>query len=170
MFTTGDKVVHPGHGPGVVKGVESRRLLGEEKQYYVIEMLASSATLMTPVAKADEVGLRPALSGVSLGRLFDLLADEPAALSDDFRERQTRIEERLRDGDVFATARVIRDLMWHAQVQGLTKRDAQLMQRAEDLVAAELALVEDIEIETALDRVQAVVEAAISEGEVESTH
>jgi CarD family transcriptional regulator len=169
MFTTGDKVVHPGHGPGVVRGIESRRLLGEEKQYYVIEMLASSATLMTPVARADEVGLRPAINDVSLRCLFELLADEPATLSDDFRERQTNIEERLKDGDVFATARVIRDLMWYAQVQGLTKRDMQLMQRAEELVAAELALVEDIEVKTALDRVQGIVEAAISEGEVEPT-
>jgi CarD family transcriptional regulator len=162
MFTTGDKVVHPGHGPGVIRGIERRRMLGEEKQYYIIDMVAGSGTLMTPVAKADEIGLRPAISNVSVKRLLNELAEEPATLPNDFRERQNDVEERLKEGDVFVVARVIRDLAWYGQNQGLTKRDSQLMQRAEELVAGELALVKGIEIKEALDQVQAVMETAIT--------
>lgn len=167
MFSTGDKVVHPGHGPGVIRGIERRQMLGEEKQYYIIDMVASGGTLMTPVDNADLIGLRPAISSASVKRLLRSLTKEPGLLSDDFRERQTSIEERLREGDVFETAGVIRDLAWYGQTQGLTKRDMQLMQRAEELVAGEVGLVEGIDAKEALAQVQDIVETVVAEREID---
>jgi RNA polymerase-interacting CarD/CdnL/TRCF family regulator len=67
----------------------------------------------------------------------------------------------LKEGDIFVAARVIRDLTWHGQSQGLTKRDTQLVQRAEDLVATELSLVEGIEVQEAVRQLQTVLEEAI---------
>jgi CarD family transcriptional regulator len=166
MYSAGDKVVHPGYGPGVINGIERRQMLGEAKQYYVIDMLAGSGTLMTPVAKAGEIGLRPAISNASFKRLFHLLTETPDALSEDFRERQADVEGRLKGGDIFVTAGVMRDLAWYGQTQGLTKRDLQLMQRAEELVAGEWALVEEIEVKEAINQVQAIVEAAMADEEV----
>jgi len=167
MFTAGDKVVHPGHGPGIITGIERRQMLGEEKQYYVIDMLASGGTLMTPVEKAGDIGLRSAIGDASVKRLLKSLTEAPTLLPGDFRERQAAIEERLRPGDVFATAHVIRDLAWYGKTQGLTKRDSQLMQRAEELVAGELALIEGVEIKEALSRLHAAVEMAVAE---QATH
>ncbi len=162
MYAAGDKVVHPGYGPGVIVGIERRQMLGEEKQYYVIDMLAGGGTLMTPVAKADEIGLRPAMNNASLEQLFEMLSEMPDTLSEDFRERQTSVEERLKEGDVFVTAAVMRDLAWYGQTHGLTKRDLQLMQRAEELVAGELALVEELETKDAITRVQSLMEEVIA--------
>ena len=163
MYSAGDKVVHPGHGPGVIRGIERREMLGEEKQYYVIDMLASGGTLMTPVAQADEVGLRLAISQTAAKKLLRSLAEAPDTLPDDFRERQLDVEERLKDGDINASVDVIRDLAWYGQAKSLTKRDAQLMQRAEELVGGELALIKEIELKEAIAEIQAVVEAAISD-------
>jgi len=167
MYSAGDKVVHPGHGPGVIRGIERREMLGEAKQYYVIDMLTGGGTLMTPVAQADEVGLRPVISRAAVQRLLRSLADVPVELPDDFRERQFDVEERLKDGDVYASACVVRDLAWYGRAQGLTKRDTQLMQRAEELVAGELALIEGVEIKEAIGQVQAVMETAITDREEE---
>ena len=118
---------------------------------------------MTPVAQADNVGLRLAVSGASLEQLLDLLTKRPKSLPADYRERQLEIEERLKQRDVFVIATAIRDLAWYGLVHDLTRRDAQLMQRAEELLATELALVEDVEVKDALDRVQAVVAQAMSD-------
>jgi CarD family transcriptional regulator len=161
MYAVGDKVVHPGYGPGVITAIERREVLAEAKRYYVIEMLGGVGTLMTPVAQADKVGLRLAVSGSSLERLLNSLTKRPRTLPADYRERQLEIEERLKQGDIFVTAKAIRDLAWYGHVHDLTRRDAQLMQRAEELLAAELALVEDVEIKVALDRVQTVVAQAM---------
>lgn len=168
MYSAGDKVVHPGHGPGVIQGIERREMLGVEKQYYVIDMLTGGGTLMTPVAQADEIGLRPAISQAAVKKLLRSLADDPGTLPDDFRERQLDVEERLKEGDIYASVGVIRDLAWYGRAKSLTKRDAQLMQRAEELVAGELALIKEIELKEAVTEVQAVVEAAMDEREAES--
>lgn len=163
MYSVGDKVVHPGYGPGVIRDVERRQVIGEAKRYYVIDMQAGGGTLMTPVAGADEVGLRPAISDASVERLLQSLTEPPRTLPDDFRERQAEVEEELRVGDVYATARMLRDLAWHGQYHGLTKRDAQLMQRAEELVAGEVALVRDLEVKTAISHLQAILAEAMRE-------
>lgn len=163
MYSTGDKVVHPGYGPGIIKGIERREMLEEAKQYYIIEMQASGGTLMTPVAQADKIGLRPAINDASIQRLLRSLSETPATLSEDFRERQTDIEERLKEGDIFEAARVLRDLACYGRVHGLTKRDQQLMQRAEDVVAAEMALVAETEIKETASRLQTALDEVMQE-------
>jgi CarD family transcriptional regulator len=161
MYSVGDKVVHPGYGPGIVKLIERRQVIGEAKRYYVIEMQTGGGTLMTPVAGADTVGLRPAVSTAVIKRLFKVLAEPPQVLASDFRERQEAVEERLKESDVFVVAEVIRDLTWHEASHGLTKRDGQLKQRAEDLLASEIALVKEIDQQEALEDIQATVGEAI---------
>lgn len=154
MYSVGDKVVHPGYGPGIIKGIERRQVIGEAKDYYIIDILTGDATLMTPVAQAANVGLRPAISDSSVERLFQLLSEVPTELSGDFRERQEEVDERLREGDIFVTASVLRDMAWYSQGSDLTKRDAQLMQRAEELVAGELALVQGIDMQAAVEHLR----------------
>ncbi|HSJ57300.1 MAG TPA: CarD family transcriptional regulator, partial [Anaerolineae bacterium] len=95
MYSVGDKVVHPGYGPGVITGVERRQVVGDPKEYYVIQLLSEGGTLMTPVARADQLGLRRALDRQALDHLLTLMHTPPATLSSDFRERQANIEERL---------------------------------------------------------------------------
>lgn len=165
MYAVGDKVVHPGYGPGVIKGIERRQVIGEAKDYYIIEMLTSDATLMTPVAQVDKVGLRPAIGTASIKRILKLLAEEPNTLSENFRERQFDIDERLKEGDVFVTAKVMRDMAWYRHFNDLTKRDLQLMQRAEEIVAGELALAKGIDVKEALEDMQAILEEAINDQE-----
>ncbi|MFC2037165.1 CarD family transcriptional regulator [Chloroflexota bacterium] len=163
MYSVGDKVVHPGYGPGVIRDIEHRQVIGEAKRYYVIDMQSGGGTLMTPVAGAEDVGLRPAISSAAVERLFQLLREAPDPLSEDFRERQANVEDRLKIGDVFATAVVLRDLAWHGQAHGLTKRDAQLMQRAEESVGGEVALVREIEAKAAIEHMQALLAEAMRE-------
>jgi CarD family transcriptional regulator len=167
MYSVGDKVVHPGYGPGVITTVERRQVISEAKRYYVIEMLSGGTTLMTPVAQADKIGLRLAVDDVTLERLISMLAEPPNSLSYDFRERQDAIEERLKEVDIYVTTEVLRDLVWFGHIRGLTKRDTQLMQRAEESVAGELALVRGIELQEAVDILQAALGQAIRDQEEE---
>jgi CarD family transcriptional regulator len=167
MYSIGDKVVHPGHGPGIIRGIENRQVIGEAKDYYIIEVLASDITLMTPVIKADELVLRLAMDEAAMERLLALLATPYNELSGDFRERQLDIEERLKEGDIFVTAEIVRDMAWHGHINDLTKRDEQLLQRAEELLASELALVKDIEVKDAIKEVQDILAGAIDSADKE---
>ena len=37
MFKIGDKVVYPMHGAGVIDNIESKVILGEERNYYTMK-------------------------------------------------------------------------------------------------------------------------------------
>lgn len=165
MYAVGDKVVHPGYGPGVITAVEERQVIGDAKRYYVIEMLAGGGTLMTPVEQADKVGLRLAINDASMARLRKSLTKSPGNLPSDFRVRQVEVEERLKGADTFAVAKVIRDLACYDQIHGLTRRDTQLMERAEQTLASELALVEDIEVKAAREWILSTVTEAMRDQE-----
>ena len=165
MYSVGDKVVHPGYGPGVITTVERRQVIGDAKRYYVIEMLSGGTTLMTPVAQADKIGLRLAIDEKTIRRLLQMLAEPPNTLSPDFRERQEAVEERLKEADIYVTAEVFRDLAWYGQIRSLTKRDTQLLQRAEESLAGELALVREIEVQEAVDALQGVLDQAFRDQE-----
>jgi CarD family transcriptional regulator len=162
MYSVGDKIVHPSYGPGIITAVEHRQVVGDPKEYYVIEMLAEEGTLMTPVARADDIGLRLALEQDELEKLLVLLDTPPTTLSVDFRERQADIEERLKGADLLAAIEVIRDLAWHDELHRLTERDNKLMQRAEILLAGEIALIEDIDVDQARSRLQARMSEIVS--------
>jgi len=161
MYAVGDKVIHPGYGPGIIRGVERHQVVGEEKRYYIIDLLTGGTRLMTPVAQAEKIGLRPAISDEAVQQLLALLGRAPDALPGDFRERQAGIDERLKEGDVFAAAMVARDMTWFGRWHGLTRRDTQLLQRAEELVAGELALIQGIDIKEAIGQMQAIVAGAM---------
>lgn len=165
MYSVGDKVVHPGYGPGVITGIENRQVIGDAKDYYVIDMLSGGTTLMTPVAQADKVGLRLAIGGAAVDRIFQILAGGPRLLSEDFRERQAEVDDLLRNGDIFVAAEVVRDLTWFGHHRGLTKRDSQLLQRAEELIASELALVRGHDVKEETENVRALLQDAMREEE-----
>jgi RNA polymerase-interacting CarD/CdnL/TRCF family regulator len=57
---------------------------------------------------------------------------------------------------------VIRDLAWHDELHRLTERDNKLMQRAEILLAGEIALIEDIDVDQARSRLQARMSEIVS--------
>ena len=120
---------------------------------------------MTPVARAGELGLRRALDRPALDHLLKRMHTPPATLSSDFRERQANIEERLKGADLEAAVEVMRDLVWHDELHRLTERDSKLLQRAEVLLAGEIALVDGIDIDEARTRLHARMAEIVAEGE-----
>jgi len=44
-FDVGDKVVYPHHGAAIIKRKEERELLGEAREYLVLEMVHGDLTL-----------------------------------------------------------------------------------------------------------------------------
>jgi CarD family transcriptional regulator len=64
MFNLGDKVVYPMHGAGVIETMESREILGEIKNYYVLKMPIGEMKLMIPVDNVNNIGLRNILDTI----------------------------------------------------------------------------------------------------------
>jgi CarD family transcriptional regulator len=149
MFQVGDKIVHPQHGAGVVSAIE-RDVIQGFGSYYVIELAAYNRTLMIPVDKAEEIGMRTISAPDIMAEVLEALTGEPGNLPGNYTQRQIKLGERLRSGDVFEVAQVMRDLAFRGQQKHLTTQDSGFLEQARRFLASELALCRGIEFDQAL--------------------
>jgi CarD family transcriptional regulator len=117
-------------------------------------------TVQMPVGKADELGVRPAMSQTRLARLLGLLRGQPHLLPQDYKQRQDQIASQLRTGRVVQLARVVRDLTGHRARAHLTEKDSQYLQQGRDRLVAEMALVSGKTISDASKLIEAAMSAA----------
>lgn len=164
QYSVGDKVVHPQHGPGRIAGIEQRAILAGSKGYYVIEIPGQGLTLRMPIGKAEEVGMRLAMSQTRFPRVLSALGSPPDPLPADYRERQEKIGARLRTGRAMQLARVVRDLTWHRQRAHLTRVDSENLKQGRDLLAAEMALVSGDTVSDASRLIESTMAAAMASG------
>lgn len=154
-FDVGDRVVYPHHGAAVIKKREKRKVNGSTVEYLVLEMAHGELTLRVPVDKADEVGMRPPIGKDEVEDLFELLGKkdvrEPANWSRRFKNHQ----EKLKSGDVYQVAEVVRNLALRDQAKGLSAGEKSMFVKARSVLVSELSFALDVSEEDALARVEA---------------
>ena len=163
VFNVGDKVIHPAYGAGTILEIDEKRIGDQQCTYYVIELLTQAGTLMVPVSRAVELGLRLPVDHPD--KVLTVLASEPDTLSNDHRERQELINIDIRSGDVLKISEAVRDLAYRDRADKLTEADLKLYRQAQDFLAGELALSQDVDMETARHQVTSVLEALDTEEE-----
>jgi CarD family transcriptional regulator len=161
-FSVGDKVVHPHHGPGEITGIEHRELLAGKKHYFVIEIPVTELTVYVPTGKVDEVGVRSAMGRATVSRVLSKLSSRPRRLSEDYKQRQEEVWEKLRTGRVMQLAEVVRDLTWHEKRDHLTKKDSELLMQGTQRLAAEMALVSGAEFSDMEQMIDDVLDTSMS--------
>jgi CarD family transcriptional regulator len=154
-FDVGDRVVYPHHGAAVIVKREKRKLDGETLEYLVLEMAHGELTLRVPVDKADHVGMRPPIGSEEVQDLFELLGKkdirEPANWSRRFKNHQ----EKLKSGDVYQVAEVVRNLALRDQSKGLSAGEKSMFVKARSVLVSELSFALDVSEEEALSKVEA---------------
>jgi len=154
-FSVGDRVVHPQHGLGAVTALERLDLVEGFKRYYVIEIAREGLTVRVPVRKAEELGVRLVMSRSILSGVLDTLRGRPRQLSENYRERQVQIQEKLQRGRPLQIAETLCDLTWHGRRAHLTQADSALLARGRELLSAEMALVTNTGIAVAKQLIDA---------------
>jgi CarD family transcriptional regulator len=154
-FKVGDRVVYPHHGAAIIKRKEKREVEGENREYLVLEMVHGDLTLRVPSDMAEEVGMRPPISEADVEDLFRLIAKrdvrEPANWSRRFKNHQ----EKMKSGDVYQVAEVVRNLALREQGKGLSTAEKSMLERARSILVSELSFALDVSEEAALDKLSA---------------
>ena len=149
MFDTGDAIVHPTRGVGVVVDIQEREWQGSSSRYYQIELLGRepSLKLMIPVEEADELGLRRAINGSEVDEVWQVLASDPNELPSNHKTRHSQLRDKLHTGDVFQTAEVLRDLTWRQKEEDhLTTRGKRIYKEALMFLSGEVAAAQEIDV------------------------
>ncbi|MGI9621949.1 MAG: CarD family transcriptional regulator [Acidimicrobiales bacterium] len=156
-FKAGDRVVYPHHGAAVIQKKETKEIFGEKTEYLVLEMAHGEMTLSVPVDKAEEVGMRWPISGEDVEDLFEVLqrrdVREPANWSRRFKNHQ----EKLKSGDVYQVAEVVRNLALRDRDKGLSAGEKTLYNKARSVLVSELSFALDVSEDDATEKVDAAL-------------
>ena len=140
MFDVGDLVCYPMHGVGVVESIEEQTVLGETARYYMLRFVMGRMTAMVPVDSADGVGLRALSDRNSCEQVVAFLSqDGCAAESDNWNQRYRDNLDKLREGDIFAVADVVKCLIRRDKEKGLSAGERKMYLTARQVLVAELA-------------------------------
>ena len=138
-FKPGDRVVYPHHGAAIIERAETKEAFGEQKEYLILRMAHGDLTLSVPADKAEQVGMRLPISTEDVEDLFELLAKkdvrEPANWSRRFKNHQ----EKLKSGDVYQVAEVVRNLAARNRDAALSAAERTMYERARINLISEIS-------------------------------
>ena len=162
MFRSGDAIVHPTRGAGVIVSIDQRQWRGGVSQYYRIRLLDQPGTsLMIPISEAETLGLRYAIEESDISQVWHVLASEPQVLPTDHKERYQVLEGKLYAGDVYQVAEVVRDMAWRQREEGtLTTVGKRHYDESVKMLAGEIAAAQGIELSEAQAQIIARLHAS----------
>ena len=144
MFNVGDKIVYPMHGAGTIDAIEEKDILGEKQAYYIIKM-PGEVKVMVPTAKAEEIGVRNIISKENAGKVFEILEENETEMSNNWNKRYRDNMEKMKSGDIYEVADVVRNLAFKQKEKGLSTGEKKMLNNAKQILVSELVLAESKE-------------------------
>ena len=160
MFSIGDRVVYPMHGAGIIEAIEEREILGQRKRYYIMRMPIGDMQVMIPVDGVEGVGLRQVSSEADVERVLEILGGERTSMSTNWNRRYRANAEKLRTGNIFEVAEVVRNLTLREREKGLSSGERRMLDNARQILVSEVVLARNIPQAEAV----ALLEQAIGAG------
>lgn len=154
MFTIGDKIVYPMHGAGIIEEIEEKKILGENRKYYILRVPYGDMKIMVPVDSVVEIGVRDIISTDKLLEVLNFLGEESTDMSNNWNRRFRENQEKLKTGDVFEVAEVIRNLMRTDLEKKLSTGEKKMLSTAKQILASEIILVKNVDEQTAIEEIE----------------
>ncbi len=158
-YRVGDTVVYPHHGAAVIEKRETRNLAGEERDYLVLRLTYGDLTLMVPADATDEVGLRDVVSKQQVDQVFELLKARDGSMPTNWSRRFKANYEKLKSGDIFQVAEVVRNLALREQEKGLSAGEKRMLTKSMQILVSELSAA----VKKSEEATEALIDKVLSE-------
>jgi CarD family transcriptional regulator len=152
VFDIGDKVVYPHHGAAIVERREQKEAFGEKREYLVLRLAYGDLTLMVPADNTEGVGLREVINDEEVEEVFAVLRKKEARMPTNWSRRYKNHSEKLRSGDIYQVAEVVRNLSIRDKDKGLSAGEKRMLGRARQILVSELTFALDVNEEQAQKR------------------
>jgi CarD family transcriptional regulator len=160
LFDVGDKVVYPHHGAGTVVKKESREVLGEKREYLTIQILHNDMTVQVPCDSAEKVGLRYIIDEETVTLVVKALTGGSTEMPKNWNRRFKHNRDKMKTGDIFELAEVVRNLSLRDHEKGLSTGEKQMFVKAKKILASELMYAKDLDEDGAAEWLDGVLAGA----------
>lgn len=169
VFKVGDKVVYPMHGAGVIESIERKEILGSMEEYYVMKMPLGDMKVMIPTKKAEDIGVRSVVNTSETERVYEKLSSPIPNVSSNWNKRYRENLEKIKTGNIFEVAEVVRTLAQRDREKGLSTGERKMFNSAKQILISELVLANgNINQRDVEKRICSVVMEGENNGSVES--
>ena len=155
-YDVGQTVVYPHHGAAVIQKRETRNLQGTERDYLVLRLTYGDLTLMVPADATDEVGLRSVCSDDEVEAVWAVLKSRDFTMPTNWSRRFKANYEKLKSGDIFQVAEVVRNLALRERDRGLSAGEKRMLTKARQVLVSELSAAikkSDEDTETLIEKI-----------------
>jgi CarD family transcriptional regulator, regulator of rRNA transcription len=153
-FKKGETVIYPQHGACVVQGTKKMEFFGEKQEYLILKTVINEMTLKVPIDKTDEVGVRPPVSADELEDLVAVLAKPDPRVPSNWSRRFKNHQEKLKSGDVYQVAEVVRNLALREASKGLSAGEKAMLVKARGVLVSELSFALNLSEDDALKKLE----------------
>ena len=140
MFQIGDKVVHPLHGAGIVDSIVQKKVNGVMREYYVLKLPVRAMVVMVPTENCEEIGVRPIVDREQADRVLAAIPDIQVEMTQNWNRRYRENMERIKSGDLFEVARVVKGLMLRDVQKGLSTGERKMLHSAKQILISEIVM------------------------------
>jgi CarD family transcriptional regulator len=145
VFNVGDRVVYPMHGAGVIRAIEEKEILGSSQSYYVMHLPMGDMKVMIPLDSASDVGLRDVVDPAEVDKVMEVLRGQKTKMSTNWNRRYRANLEKIRTGNIYEVAEVVRNLSLRDQEKGLSTGERKMLESARGILLSELVLAKGID-------------------------
>lgn len=159
VFKIGNKVVYPSHGVAEIVGREKKKFDGKTITYLVLSVpqrgwgTAGGMKVSVPEDRAEELGVREAISEEDAADVLEVLAVTDARVPSNWSRRFKNHQEKLKSGDVYECAEVVRNLAMRERNASLSTAEKSMYANARHILTSELAVSWGVDMEEAELRV-----------------
>lgn len=153
-FQVGEKVVYPNQGIGVIENISIRSFGTQCEKFYLLRLMCNHMTVMVPFSHAADVGLRRLSRNGELERVLNFLASGCCRSRQDWKNRFKENSEKMRLGGLLQIAEVLKSLLLLQLEKPLSFREKKMLERARQMLVAEIALSRGLRECEALELIQ----------------
>lgn len=157
MYKIGDKIVYPMHGAGIIEAIEEREIFEETKPYYIMQIVSEGLQILIPVDKVDDIGVRTIVSQPVIDEMIESLKLPMDVMEKNWNRRYREHLERLKTGDIFEVAKVVKNLILLDRLKGLSTGEKKMLNNARNFIVSEMVLIQDKDKEEILDLINSSV-------------
>jgi CarD family transcriptional regulator len=165
-FDVGTQVVYPSHGIAEVIGREEHEVDGVTVGYLVLSIhqrgwgTSGDLRVSVPESRAEGIGVRSAVSSQEALDILEVLAVTELRLPSNWSRRLKNHQEKLKSGDVYQCAEVVRNLAYRMRTSTLSTVERTMYADARHRLIGELAVSWGIAPDAAEERVDAALHPA----------
>lgn len=152
-FKVNQKIVYPSQGVGKIIEIKEKVFNDEKLLYYVMYLEVSDMTIMVPVNRCGELGIRAIVSQDEALSALQTIGENFEPITSDWKLRYQMNLDLLKKGTISDIAMIVRSLYHRSKVKELPILERKLYDSAKKLLEDEISFA----LDKPLDEVEALI-------------